>query len=514
MGSRDERTDTMEKKVEGGRIGQAFWACLLALALVMTYGFGAWLAAAEAEADDETGYTITVSDATTGTYSAYQLMTGSFSSDDAIGDIVLNSSYTDTLVSALGLTASDYSTDTALANAVADALAALDSSEAQSLANTLAGSITDGAVSTTTLESAGTATLTVSATGYYLVTQTSSDDAVTSAILVAVDGDETVSAKTSTPTVTKTVVTDSETGAAITYNSDGTAAISYTVTGTLPSNYADYSSYSYSFVDTMPSGIEVTDGDVTTTSITAGETDLSSLFSTSYTTDDDGNSVVTWACSDLTQATAVTAGSSIVLAYTVTLSSEEVAKITSGSITELANSIEIVYSSSPYSGSSSLTATSAADTDTIQLYTLELVKTDESNNTLSGAAFSLASDNGYSLTGLTTDSTIGGLEAGVSYTLTETTTPDGYKSSDPVVFSITAATDSSDASVTESSDPSSVATFAISGTTVTATIVNYAGVDLPLTGQQGIILGLIVGGALILISAIALSRRRRDEAAE
>lgn len=514
MGSRDERTDTMEKKVEGGRIGQAFWACLLALALVMTYGFGAWFAAAEAEADDETGYTITVSNATTGTYSAYQLMTGSFTSEGAIGDIVLNGSYKDTLVSALELTASDYSTDSALANAVADALAALDSSEAQSLANTLAGSITDGAVSTTTLESAGTATLTVSATGYYLVTQTSSDDAVTSAILVAVDSDETVSAKTSTPTVTKTVVTDSETGAAITYNSDGTAAISYTVTGTLPSNYADYSSYSYSFVDTMPSGIEVTDGDVTTTSITAGETDVSSSFSTSYTTDD-GNSVVTWACTDLTQVSAVTADSSIVLVYTVTLSSEEVAKITSGSITELANSIEIVYSSSPYSGSSSLTATSAADTDTIQLYTLTLLKVDEYNNsTLSGAAFSLASDNGYSLTDLTNESTIGGLEAGVSYTLTETTTPDGYKSSDPVVFSITAATDSSGASVTESSDPSSVATFAISDTKVTATIVNYSGVDLPLTGQQGIILGLIVGGALILISAIALSRRRRDEAAE
>ena len=548
----------MSQVKEGRRSGfQALIALLCALMLAL----GTMLptgTAALADEEDTSGYTITVNSATAGGYSAYQLFSGSFTSDDSgtyMGDAVINSDVASSVCSALdtaGSTAptgydtwtayyaANDVTDVAKANAIADAIAGLN--DAQSFANVLGsllGSAT--AAATTSVETDGdTATLSVSSTGYYIVLQTpTSSSSATSAILVPVTSDgASVTAKASTPTVTKSV-SYADAGNAITWNSDGTASLSYTVTGTVASNYASFSyGYYYAFQDTLPAGVSTSlsdDGTLSniTWSVAVDDTDVTGSFtpSVSTVTNDDGSTqyVVTWACSDLTKVSGVSADSNIVLTYTLVLDSSEVASLfaADSSYDELTNTVSVVFANDPTyqgDGDSTPTGTSTSSSSSVSYYTLTVKKVDTNGSSLSGAAFTLTDASGNvvcdDVTSYSDDTAtifvFNGLEAGVSYTLTETTTPDGYKSIDPIVFSFTASeTDgSASLSVSESSDPSGAASITADADAggVTATVTNTEGVDLPLTGQQGIMLGLLIGAAIIAVSCAAIARNRRKDA--
>lgn len=64
----------------------------------------------------------------------------------------------------------------------------------------------------------------------------------------------------------------------------------------------------------------------------------------------------------------------------------------------------------------------------------------------------------------------------------------------------------------KTSDPSNAATFVNATDTdnvIDVTVTNIEGADLPLTGQQGIVAGVAVGGIVLTVSLVAISRNRK-----
>ncbi|MCD7905848.1 MAG: isopeptide-forming domain-containing fimbrial protein [Clostridiales bacterium] len=102
-----------------------------------------------------------------------------------------------------------------------------------------------------------------------------------------------------------------------------------------------------------------------------------------------------------------------------------------------------------------------------------------------------------------------------TYILVETTTPDGYNTSDPVVFTIEAAYDDSDSSVTSlGTNNNSVTPITDdngydSTTTLTTTIENSQGTELPSTGGVGTRIFYTLGSVLVLAAAVLLVTKKR-----
>lgn len=109
-----------------------------------------------------------------------------------------------------------------------------------------------------------------------------------------------------------------------------------------------------------------------------------------------------------------------------------------------------------------------------------------------------------------------GLDDG-EYILTETVTPDGYNTMNPVKFSITASHD------TESDNPQlkdlngnpidgeiSFSTKATTGT-LTAGVINYMGSELPSTGGMGTTVLYVAGTLMILVAGVFLVMKKKAE---
>ena len=566
-------------------LAAAALACLCALTLALCA-----IAPASADETSSDEITIEVEDGTAGTYYLYQVLSGDFTTDDGkevINNATLNEDIVDYVLQALdecGVStgSDDYTTWTAygavageddgdvistsaFTREVVDAIAGL--SDATDFANALAKLLAseDGvsAQSTASITEEGNVEFTVSETGYYLVFQTVSEDdsdATATTALLQIAGTSstvTVAAKTSTPTADKSVAAD-DAGNYVTFTTDDegntTATVSYEVTGTVASNIAAYDTYYYAFVDTMPAGIEISDdlSDVSWT-ITLDETDVSSSFSYEVTTDDDtdsdtyGQYIVRWYIDDLLsltdangKAVSVDADSELVLSYTVTISSDEVASLfgADSTTTELVNVAYIEFSNSPYAMGTGTTPETGDEGDTtdedgntteedgsFNVYKVTVNKVNEDGNALSGAQFKLTdsdgSEVGYDATSYDSDGDAStfvftGLAEG-TYTLTETEAPEGYDAIEGVTFTISSS-EADDGTVTvtvaESSDASDAATEEVdeeNTNAVVVTVTNYESTSLPLTGAQGIALGILVGGVVIALSVVAIVHNRKDE---
>ena len=103
------------------------------------------------------------------------------------------------------------------------------------------------------------------------------------------------------------------------------------------------------------------------------------------------------------------------------------------------------------------------------------------------------------------------------YILTETVTPDGYNTMNPVKFSITASHD------TESDNPQlkdlngnpidgeiSFSTKVTTGT-LTAGVINYMGSELPSTGGMGTTVLYVAGTLMILAAGVFLVMKKKAE---
>lgn len=484
-----------------------------------------------------------------GDYKVYQLFTGSFDGTK-MGDAKANAAYRDAVLTTLNevlgtgneVSIAGISEDRA-AIAIADGIAGLSSTQAQTFANKLAGALKGAEATTTASAQDGTLSVTGLAMGYYLVVAGADAGAKTSAILVPVNGDVTPEVKASTPTVDKQVKVgegDFDNGNDVgLVNATAWENITYKLDGTVASNIDDYASYTYKFQDTLPKGVTADAARIANwnvrvaATIDGTEKDITAAFSatTVAAASADTGSVVTWSCDNLAAAlndaglTSNHADAKISLTYQPDYTTDEITNAMTGADGELPsvkNTVKLIYSNDPYSGGEGSNEPTPDTPSDLYTYQLKVSKVGEDGKALTGAGFTLKRGDTVIFDNqmVNEDGTLAlaGLDSNVEYTLVESTVPAGMKSIDPIKFTIKATKDANgkvtEVKAEETSDASSAADFTDDSTAdivLPVTVKNVEGSDLPLTGQAGIIAGVAVGGVIIAVSLVAVAHNRKNE---
>ncbi len=474
-------------------------------------------------------YTITINNSTSGhVYEAYQIFTGDLSGD-VLSNVQWGTGVDGTaLLAALKADGTVGSAFAACATA-ADVAAAMsgmtdDAAAAQAIAQIVGGNLST-TIAGTSSQSTSPYTITPLDAGYYLVkdqddTQLGQDDAYTRFILEVVN-DVTVTPKSDVPTMTKMVedVNDSTAeGWSIANSADHDIGdtIPFILTGTLPSNYDDYTSYKYVFHDIMTNGLLFADN------LTVYLDNMGTTIDPSYYTSGlpGGNFEVRF--DNLKNVPGITKDSKIIVCYNAVLL--ETAEITSMGNPNFAY---LEYSNNPNVGGEGDIGNTPQEHASIYTYQVIINKVDKNNAPLPGALFTLEKnyyDRWEVCSGTTntegTTFTFRGLDEG-RYRLTETTTPAGYNTIEPIYFTVTAMTTNmglnsltavqTDAAGTELTQ-GIIATFAtdLDTASVTTNVTNNAGATLPSTGGIGTTVFYVAGG-LVMISAVVLliSKKRK-----
>lgn len=503
------------------------------------------------------GKTATETDANALSYNAFKLFNATKNADGSVSDITWVND--DTKNAVLGvITANDpaYAGRTnaqAAAEWIASKVAGTGSTtivDASSIANQIAVAVSGKSV-TKTLAS-GTATTLES--GYWLFvtnfnsTQNAVDNAGTSPIFAVVGGDAlTITPKTGTPTVNKTIKSDQAGEYGKVADSQVGQVVEYELAGNVASNIATYSTYSYTFTDELSAGIELTSTDDVEVAIDG--TDVTAKATIGYA---DKN--LTVAFDNLLAAKdGINANSKVTVTYK--------AKLTSAAVIGGAgnpNTVTLTYSNNPNTNSE---GTSIPSTARDYAFKLHLVNSDKATNQkLAGAKFTIqatgADDAESKNLYVQADGTLGpqayefktgadgtfdvaGLDAG-TYTVEEVAVPSAAGSPDvaykPLSSSFTftiapeynadtqaltnlgltvagnanaiAGLDTSDNNTLDADDGSAVNT---ANGMVNVTVANEKAIKLPLTGEQGIALVMGAGLVIVAVSAVSLSRRRREE---
>lgn len=420
--------------------------------------------------------------------------------------------------------------------------------DASSIANQIAVAVS-GKAATETLGS-GTATTLESGYWLFVTNSNSTKDAVnkagTSPIFAVVGGDAlTITPKTGTPTVNKTIKNDQTDKYGKVADSQVGQVVEYELAGTVASNIATYRTYSYTFTDKLSAGIELTS--INDVKVTIDGTDVTAKVGYA-----DNN--LTVAFDNLFAAKGgINANSKVTVTYR--------AKLTSAAVIGGAgnpNTVTLTYSNNPNTDSK---GTSTPSTARDYAFKLHLVNSDKATNQkLAGAKFTIqatgaddaGSKNLYVQAGGTlgpdahefktgADGTfdVAGLDAG-TYTVTEVAVPSAAGSPDvaykPLSSSFTftiapeynadtqaltnlgltvagnanaiAGLDTSNNNTLDADNGSAVNT---ANGMVNVTVANEKAIKLPLTGEQGIALVMGAGLVIVAVSAMSLSRRRREE---
>ena len=340
-------------------------------------------------------------------------------------------------------------------------------------------------------------------------------------------------------------------------------SIPYTLTMKLPEDYANFKQYYVSFVDDMSAGLTY-NGDAKIYYGDADETGDSISFAsdTSMTSAYTGGTVYRATIQNLKADDAIkeqqdlAAGSVITIKYTATLNSNAVIGSAGNP-----NKYRIDYSSNPNQEADGEKKPETNDTpwDTNIVFTYKTVfnKVDADQKPLTGADFRLDKfvadkdgadtygDGEAAIKGTWTDvTTLGttahptkttedvkidetntaanakftfsGLDAGV-YRLTETTTPAGYNTIDPVTFTITAEHE------LVAENPKLTALSGVAGAeftltadkadgSLTSNVVNKQGAILPSTGGIGTTILYVIGGILVIGGGAAIFIKRKKDA--
>ena len=195
------------------------------------------------------------------------------------------------------------------------------------------------------------------------------------------------------------------------------------------------------------------------------------------------------------------------------------------------NEVTLTYSNNPGTDSKGTT-----EQDKVRDYTyqLMLMKVDASNSTaLPGAKFTIqatGADEGAGTNYVQSDGSLGdtayefttgtdggiyvpGLDAG-TYTVVETQAPSGYNKAATFTFTILPVYDTATGDITNltaSTNNQNVATSGVSKENVIQlTVKDNAGIALPLTGQAGVTITWIAGGAVLALGITHLVRSRKN----
>ena len=500
-------------------------ALLAAFALVLAMAVPAW-----AEGDGAT-YTLTINNAN-GTYEAYQIFRGDLYVNEAGKKVLSNIQW------GSGVNATKMGSE----NAATVAESLKTSTLAESFAENLVSNSNLSSVKANATAQDGTAVFTDLSAGYYLVKNSSIDSGKTyTDFILEVVGNTTANHKGDVPDVEKKVEEKNDsTGAATTWGAtadyDVGDEINFELTGTLPESYGRYTTYKYKFDDTM-TNMTYEDGSVKVYYVKDRSTnriEISSGFTSAWS---DGTKKLTVTFDDLKTAVPELAhGDKIVVTYTATLDANAVV---GGSGNP--NKVKLEYSNNPNDEGTGETPEKAVVVFTYKTIINKVKKgTDGNNVPLAGAEFTLskfiASEGGRDtvkvndteyhgtwnrgMTVVPTNTgnianvfTFSGLDAGI-YRLTETKTPAGYNTIDPVYFEIVAtnngtkvtnmegkAVNDSEISFTENATDGSL----------TTDIVNQSGTVLPSTGGMGTTVFYVVGGGLMAVAVVLLVTKKRME---
>ncbi len=397
--------------------------------------------------------------------------------------------------------------------------------------------------------------------GYYVIVDNATD-AKASAAILKIAGDVTISPKTTNvPTTEKKVVEDDKTVTgvpAITPVGDGNTAlkwndvadydigqeIPFELSAKLPASLANYNNYSITFTDEMDAGFDLISTantmEVWYKTTTGRATKLTENYTVTIDEKDINNFTV--------GVTVKTAGNSIIpdgATVTVRFKAKLNASANVGTTTGNVNSMKLTY---PIKPGSSQTGTTEPDKVVVFTYGLDITKTDNKNQALTGAEFYLKNGEkffkgtpdtdgvytfvewvdteqeatklaGKTVNGeLTNQFELKGIDDG-SYTLIETTVPDGYQTPNAFTVVITATTNHiqnwDGTTVTDANGGLSTtvngATADADGTSIT--IENTPGGSLPETGGMGTTL-IYGAGALMAAGAAVVyvtnKRTRKD----
>lgn len=391
------------------------------------------------------------------------------------------------------------------------------------------------------------------AAGYYLVKDTDPSgniklDAYTNYIL-KVAGDVKVEPKSEVPSSEKKVQDKNDTEKTTTGWIDSADYdigddVPFKLTGTVAKNYGDFTGvYEFNFVDNQSAGLDEpknfvakvvhgNTGTVIKNGYTVSTKDQNNKFTGYFSVnfpnlkdlrDENGNTI------------AVEAGDKIEVTYTSKLNDNAIIGSAGNP-----NTMHLEYSNNPNGNQKGQTKD-----DTVIVFTYKTVinKTDKDGKALKGAEFALykltkggdrvayTDNNGNDVKGTwgnpldyvekdnadTTTFTFKGLDDGI-YKLSETKTPDKFNSIDDIVFEVVARHDeTSDAPTLTylSGNPLSGEisfTPIVSDGALTASVVNYAGSQLPETGGIGTTIFYVVGVVLMLGAGVLLITKRRMSA--
>lgn len=370
--------------------------------------------------------------------------------------------------------------------------------------------------------------------------------------IFAVVGDTlvTVNEKTSIPTVEKKIKNDDGSDWADKADSQMGQKVEYKLTGTVASNIATFDTYHYEFSDKLSDGLTADDGSVI---VKIGEKILlpntTPGAKTGYDVSiDKATNTLTVKFADLKtaakQASAALDGSSnVVVTYTAMLDPMKATNVTVGD-TGNDNAVKLIYSNNPMSGG---TGESVSDTVRDYTYALELIKQDAdsdttkidnveftiqatdpddvnskdmyvgSEGTLVNKAYKFKTANGGKIN-------VKGLDAG-TYTVHEvegsnpgyntledftfTIKPEGLNKDEGVALDENTAVNTLKVTV-QKPDSATMVTPSVDGGTVTLTVKNKKGSNLPLTGLNGVTFTWIAGGAVLCIGVAHLIRSRKQ----
>ena len=368
--------------------------------------------------------------------------------------------------------------------------------------------------------------------GYYLIkdvdgSQEGGNDAYTLYIVQVVDN-VTITPKADVPEFEKKVQDADDTAGTTTGWQDSADhdigdTVNFRLKGTVADNYDAYKVYKFVFHDTESKGLTFQG----VTSVKVDGVEIRTGYEVVESPDDDCTFEVVF--ENLKNIESVHAGSEITVEYTSELNENAVI----GSVGN-PNTANLEFSNNPNDEQGGETGETPDDTVIVFTYKTVIDKVNGEQNPLGGAEFTLekfvADEEGAEnynevkgnwnsvgkavVTEEGTRFTFSGLDDG-AYRLTETKTPDGYNTIDPIIFTVTAGHD------VESDNPAltSLNGNKVSGEitftpnqgegSLTATVVNQSGLELSETGGIGTTIFYIIGGILVLGAGILLITRRR-----
>ena len=469
-----------------------------------------------------TNYSITINNSAEGhTYEAYQIFTGDLSGT-TLSNIVWGSG-----VSEAG--------KTALGDAAAKAETLETEADAKAFAKEVAPYLTTVAGSANTVTD-GKYVISGLAAGYYLVKDqdgslTGDNDSYTEYI-VKVVSNTTATPKSDVPEVEKKVkdINDSTDDAMTDWQDsadhDIGDSVPFQLKATLADNVSSYTTYKVVFHDTQSKGL--TYNNDAKVYIDGTETNG---FTVTATVNADGTTTLTVSCDDVK---ALGAGNSSVITveYTATLNENAVLGSAGNP-----NEVYLEYSNNPNKSEAGNNETGNTPEDVVIVFTYKTIINKVMKNPdynpevegskeyipLTGAEFTLEkynkeTDEWEKITVVKNEEgttfTFSGLDDG-NYRLTETTTPAGYNSIDPIEFTVTAEHDvlSDNPALTSLSGNATTGELTFTSNTtegsLSADVVNKSGSTLPETGGMGTTIFYVLGTILVLGAAIMLIAKKR-----